>query len=257
MSTKLCQIVAVVNGKKTRMEKEVTEVYHKFQKPIFDGLLKTYMPGSEATDAEGKPLPQETFPDEKKKIIYTVEKAFTDIVTALGDPIDCTAQQDYTNCKAKADVVVEGKVILSQVPVTHLLWLEKQVVDLRTNLNAIPTLDPKEDWEWDDTMSCYATKPEFSNKPKKVQKVLVKYPATKEHPAQTEMVTEDVIQGTWKTIKYSSAIPEDDKRKICRRVDQLVEAVKKAREEANQIDIENVKISDKIFGFVFGQKAGN
>lgn len=251
--TKLCEIVAVVNGKKTKTEKEVTEVYHKFQKPLFDGLLKTYIPGSEMTDAEGKPMPQETFPDEKKKIIYSVAKAFEDIKTALGDTIDCTAQQDYANCVAKADIVDENTIILAQVPVTHLLWLEKQVVNMRTNLNSIPTLDPKEDWEWDDTMSCYSTKPEFSNKPKKVQRVLVKYPATKEHPAQTEMVTEDVVQGKWKTIKYSSAITEDKKREICRRADKLVEAVKKARETANQIEIVPVKNADAIFSFVFGK----
>ena len=102
-------------------------------------------------------------------------------------------------------------------------------------------------------MSCYSTQPEVSNKTKKVQKVLVKYPATKEHPAQTEMVQEDVVTGKWKTIKYSSAITEDKKREICRRADKLVEAVKKAREEANQIEITDVKLADKLFEFVFGQ----
>ena len=252
MKTKLCQIVAVVNGKKTRTEKEVTDVYHKFQKPLFDGLLKTYVAGSELTDNEGRVI-VESFPDEKKKIVYSVEQAFKDIQTALADTIDCTAQQDYANCIAKADVVVDGTVVLPQVPVTHLLWLEKQVVDMRTNLNSIPTLDPKEEWEWDDTMGCYATKPEFTNKTKKIPRVFVKYAATKEHPAQTEMVQEDVVTGKWKTIKYSSAITEDKKREICRRADKLVEAVKKAREEANQIEITDVKLADKLFGFVFGQ----
>lgn len=256
MATKLCAIVAVVNGKKTRTQKEATEVYHKFQKPLFDGLLKTFIPATESTDAEGHPIILETFPDEKKKIVYTVEQALKDIQTALSDAIDVTATQDYANCVARADVKVEDRVILDQVPVTHLLWLEKQLVDLRTNLNAIPTLDPKEDWSWDANVSAQATQPEFQNKTKKIQKVLVKYQATKEHPAQTEMVTEDVVVGKWKTIKYSSAISEDEKRAICQRADKLVEAVKMAREEANQMEVDQVKNADKLFGYVFGKIVG-
>jgi hypothetical protein len=252
MSTKLCAIVAVVNGKKTKTQKEVTEVYHKFQKPLFDGLLKTFIPAAESTDSEGRPVVSETFPDEKKKIVYTVSQAFKDIQTALSDTIDVTATQDYANCKAKADVVVDGQKVLVQVPVTHLLWLEKQLVDLRTNLNTIPTLDPKEDWDWDANVSANATQPEMQNKTKKTQKVLVKYAATKEHPAQTEMVTEDVVIGKWRTVKYSSAISEDAKRAICLRADKLVEAVKIAREEANQLEVDSVKNADKIFGYVFG-----
>ena len=250
--TKLCAIVAVVNGKKVRTQKEVTNVYHMFQKPVFDGLLKTFIPSAESTDADGRPVASDSFPDEKKKVVYSVKQALKDIKTALSDTLDVTASQDYANCKAKADVVVDGAVVLPQVPVTHLLWLEKQLVDLRTNLNAIPTLDPKEDWAWDSNVSANATQPEFVNKTKKLQKVLVRYPATVEHPAQTEMITEDVVVGKWKTIKYSSAISEDEKRALCCRADKLVEAVKVAREEANQIEVESVSNADKLFSYVFG-----
>ena len=254
MSTKLCQIVAVVNGKKTKAQKDVTEVYHKFQKPaLFEGLLKTFVPGVVATDAEGKVIAQESFPDEKKKVVYTVQQAFVDIQDALRDCIDVTYTQDLANCEAKADVVLDGKALLNAVPVTTLLWLEKQLVDLRTNLNAVPTLDPKEDWHHDANMSLQATEPDLQNKTKKVNKVLVKYHATKEHPAQTDMVVEDVVTGKWKTIKYSGAISEDEKKQVCQRVDKLLEAVKSAREVANQREIEQWKMADKLFEFVFGK----
>ena len=53
--------------------------------------------------------------------------------------------------------------------------------------------------------------------------------------------------------QVSSAISEDDKRLICQRADKLVEAVKTAREEANQIEVENVKNADKLFEYVFGK----
>ena len=252
--TKLCEIVAVVNGKKTKSKDQATQVYHKFQKPaMFEGLLKTFLAGTVATDAEGKPIAQESFPDEKKKITYTVKQGLKDIKEALADTVDVTFTQDAANCEAKADVVVDGETLLKQVPVTTLLWLEKQVIDLRTNLNTIPTLDSRDDWHLDSSTGIQVTEPEFQNKTKKVNRVLVKYHATKEHPAQTEMVTEDVVTGKWKTIKSSGAISEVEKAALNQRVDKLLEAVKSAREVANQIEIKQVKVADKLFGYLFGK----
>lgn len=39
---------------------------------------------------------------------------------------DVVATQDFANCQAKADVMVEGRVLIKDAPVTHLLFLEKQ-----------------------------------------------------------------------------------------------------------------------------------
>ena len=45
---KLCQIVAVVTGKKTRIVDQVTELYHRLQKaPLHEGLSRTYIPDEE------------------------------------------------------------------------------------------------------------------------------------------------------------------------------------------------------------------
>ena len=53
------------------------------------------------------------------------------------------ATQDFANCQAKANVVVDGQTILKEVPVTHLLFLEKQLVDLRTFIDGLPTPEAK------------------------------------------------------------------------------------------------------------------
>jgi hypothetical protein len=35
----------------------------------------------------------------------------------------------------------------------------------------------------------------------------VLYDATEHHPAQTQLISEDVIVGWWETVKHSGAIP--------------------------------------------------
>jgi hypothetical protein len=57
--------------------------------------------------------------------------------------------QDTGNQSARADIVVDGKVVLANVPVTSLLFLDKQVNDLETFVSKLPTPDPAEEWTHD------------------------------------------------------------------------------------------------------------
>ncbi len=54
--------------------------------------------------------------------------------------------QDTGNQSARADVVVAGKTVLANVPVTTLLFLDKQVDDLETFVSKLPTPDPTDEW---------------------------------------------------------------------------------------------------------------
>src|SRR3989442_5771802 len=121
----------------------------------------------------------------------------------LAEMFDVVAPQDWSNCQARADVVVEGRALLRHVPVTHLLFLEKQLVDLRTFIESLPVLDTAEDWEYKPEADSYVSRVSRSNRTKKVPKNHIKYEATKEHPAQVEMYMEDVWAGTWTTTKFS------------------------------------------------------
>jgi len=244
---KLNQIIAVVSGKKNRCQKDLTEIYKKLQKStLFDGISRTYHP----SDEEG-----ETFPAERKNIQYQARQAIIDAREALKDMIDVVATQDAANCNAKADVVVEGNTVLSDVPVTHLIFLEKQLTDLSTFISTIPTLDPSEKWEWDEVNDCHGSEPFFSNKTKKIPRSHVLYEATEKHPAQTEMYHEDVKVGQWRTVKFSGAMPAQEKNEMLQRVRKLGEAVKFAREKANGAEVKNVYYADKVFDFVFGAQA--
>src|SRR5207342_3582487 len=92
----------------------------------------------------------------------------------LVELFDVTATKDYTNCKARADVVVDGKPLLREVPVTYLLFLEKQLVDLHTFIKKLPVLDASETWNFDASADAFATEPVQTVKTKKVPRNHVK-----------------------------------------------------------------------------------
>lgn len=243
MSAKLNQIIAVVNGKKTQSQKRLTEIYHKLQKAdLFNGISRNYEP----LDEDG-----ETFPPEKKLVQYKVEDAFEDAKEALADLLDSVATQDWANTKARANVVVDGEVLLEDVPVTYLLILEKTLVDVHTFITKLPTLDPAEKWVFNSDVDCFASEKHSTNKTKKVPRAHILYEATEKHPAQVETFTEDQKVGEWHTVKFSGAISAKDKNQLLQRVDKVQEAVKFAREEANGIEVDSIKVSEKLFGYIF------
>ncbi len=243
MGAKLCQIVAVLPSKKSAAEKTLTEAYHVLQKgDLFSGLTRTYQP----KDETGEPQPAE-----KKLPQVRVKELIERATTFLTDVMDCVATQDTANCAARADVKVDGKVIASSVPVTHLLFLEKKLVDLTTFIGKLPVLDAAEEWEYRQDVDYWATKPAQNNRTKKTPRVIERSPATKEHPAQTELIHEDLFVGTWTLVKFSSAIPASERNAMLVRVAKLSEAVKMAREEANGMEVTSIKIGGAVLSYLF------
>jgi len=52
-------------------------------------------------------------------------------------------------------------------------------------------------------------------------------------------------------VKFSGALPAQRVNELVDRVERLQEAVKFAREEANSLEVEDVKVGEKILGFLF------
>ena len=243
---KLNQIIAIQAGKKSQAKEALTEAHHILKKPdLLSGLVRTYQP----RDENGEPQP-----DERKQIQVKVNELIRKVSTELAEMFDVVATQDRANCQAKADIVVEGRTLLSGVPVTHLLFLEKQLVDLRTFIEGLPTLDPAEEWEYKPEFDTYVSRPSRSNRTKKVPKNHVKAEATKEHPAQVEMYMEDIWVGTWTTTKFSGAVPAATRNAMLERVRKLVDAVKAAREVANGIEVHVQKSAAVLLGWIFDGK---
>lgn len=244
MTIKLNQIIAITAGKKSRTQKVITEVHHQLQKTaLLDGISRSYKP----KDEDG-----ERFPSEIKHVQLKVSDAINKVENELIELFDVVATQDWANCQAKANIVVNNKIVAEKIPVTYLLFLEKQLVDIHTFIEKLPTLDPAETWKFNKDTDCFSSDSYSTTKTKKILKNHVKYEATKEHPAQVETYSEDVVVGYWATTKFSGAIEAKDKNDMLERVRILQESVKCAREEANSIDVADQKIGDKILTFIFG-----
>ncbi len=241
---KLNQILAIEKGIKTRVYAEFTDLHQATQKPaLMNGFHKAYQP----RDEEG-----ETYPPENQKVQYNFQDVMERVGKALTELFDITATKDYANCSARADVVVDGKPLLRDVPATYLLFLEKQLGDLHTFIGKMAELDPGSDWNVDPGTGLFKTEPSMTQRTKKVQRPIVLYDATEHHPAQTQLITEDVIAGTWVTVKHSGAIPAPRKKQLLTRIDTLSNAVKFAREQANATEAADKKHGREVFDYLFG-----
>lgn len=241
---KLTQILAIEKNTKNRCETEFTKIFQEVQKAdLANGFSKTYRP----RDADG-----EMFPAEGKKVQVRAEERIKRLKSVLTELFDVTATKDATNCNAKADVVVDGVTILKQVPATHLLFIEKKLVDLLSFVKKLPALDQADEWHEDPALGLWATTPAESFKGKKVTTFDIVVPATKEHPAQVKEISKDIIIGTWTTTKFSGALDARRIEELTERVEKLQKAVKFAREEANTVQTTELKTGEAVLGYIFG-----
>lgn len=240
---KLHQLVAIVTGRKPQVQRAITDLYQKLgNEGNFNGFNRVYKP----FDDEG-----ENLPDEKKPTVSSTGVLIGDFVDQLGPLMDLVASQDLTNCTARAPIVVDGTTLVDNVPVTTLMYLEKQLVDLRTFVSKLPVLNQSKQWSEDHNNDRWVAEPEKSFRTKKVIRNHVKAPATEHHPAQVETYYEDVNIGTWTKTEFSTAIPASHKQDYLNNVNTLIEAVKVAREEANSIEARETKIGAALLGYVF------
>jgi len=240
---KLHEIVAIAPSKKSDMSKRLTEAHQGWKPDKFTGFTKTYTPKDEK---EG-----EKFPPENKPLQIRVPEEVRKLLPELTDTYNIVASQDEGNTRAKADIEVDGKVVLKNVPVETLIFLEKQLTDLETFIEKLPVLSPDREWKWDDVRNCYVTDPVQKSRTQKVQKVVVMYPATIEHPAQTQLVSEDVIIGYTHTTDFSGAIKTTDKQSMLAKVKALHIAVVQARTRANTVDANVQNIGKPLMDFIF------
>jgi hypothetical protein len=243
MATKLNQIIALEKGVKANTAREVTDSYHELQRPnLFAGLTRTYQPKHE----DGDQLPAES-----TQVQLRTDDVLARIAASLTRLFDVVATKDLTNTAAKADIVVDGRVLVPAVPAVTLLFLEKQLADLGTIIRKLPTLDPAENWHFDEARNYYVTDPAGTTRTKKVPRNHVKAEATDRHPAQVEIFTEDVVVGTWTTTKLSGALPAKRVTELSARVAALHDAVRVAREQANMVDVQDKHIGEQIFDYLF------
>lgn len=241
---KLNVILAVEAGAKAKSE-GFTKVYQALEKPgALDGFSREYSPNVD-TDP--------TYPGETQIVQLRVADAIETAKHSISDLFNVAATKEWGNMGAVANVVVDGTVLLTQVPVTYLLFLEKKLVDLMTFVKKLPTTDPAISWTWNSDKALWVSATTKVSKTKKFAVVITKAPATIEHPAQAEIVYEDKPEGVWSLTKYSGAASIAQVRELVNKVETLQNAVKKAREEANSVEVEQKFVADVVLDYIFGK----
>ncbi len=236
--SRLAQVIAVEKQVKSRVNSEGAELHKLNQKPdLFSGMTRTYERKSE----EGEELPPE-----QKLVQYRAHENLTQWSTMWAELLDVVATKDWGNVQARADLMVDGHLLVKDAPVTYLIWLEKQLEDFRTFVDNLPVLDPSKAWRFDTATGLNITEPVRTARHKKVPRVLVKVEATEHHPAQAEIVHDDVLVGYWSQLFTSGALSDPRRRQLLTRVDSLRKAVKEAREEANSLKIDPIEVGTTI-----------
>lgn len=244
--TRLNQIIAIEKDTKTATMSAMRGLHDAMRRTQdegpWNGTTSTYAPLTE----DGERLPP------KVSRVQTRASDIIDRVTAaLTSLFDVVATKDWANQRAAADVVVDGIPLLTDVPVTYLLFLEKQLGEIQDFISAMPTLDPSETWAHNSAAGCYASAPQETARTKKILRNHELSPVTQFQPAQVQVYHEDQIVGTWTKTKFSGALPMDEVTEMLARVTALKQAVQCAREEANVITVDNKKIGKIVLGYVF------
>jgi hypothetical protein len=240
---RLNQIIAVEKDVKAKAHGDLAEAQHTVQKQaLLTGISRTYQP----KDDEGEQLPSES-----TRVQVRAEEVLRDVASSLTRLFDVVATKDATNCVASADVMVDGTALLEAVPVTYLLFLEKQLSGIHSFLRQLPVLDAADSWSYNEPADAWATVPVGTTRTKKIPRNHVKAEATERHPAQVDIYVEDVVAGYWTTTKFCGALPARRVKELLSRVETLLCAVKEAREEANTTQAVDRRAGEKVFGYLF------
>lgn len=242
----MAQVLKVESAAKANGESVLSKAHQVFKKPaLMEGFNKTYQPLQESDDGST------SLPSEGAVLQLRVPEILETVQAALSEMLDVVATKEHGNTKAAADVVVDDVVMFEKVPVTLLLSWEKQLPNLKTFIANLPVLDPSETWVWDDANNCYSTPPKLTTRVIKEPTAFEKAKATEQHPAQVEVIHVDRRVGTWTAVKRSSALDAKLVAEMTLRVNKLIDAVKVAREEANETRVEDVRVGKKFLGYIF------
>lgn len=245
--SKLHELLAVESNLENQAAKCRSDLSATFEKKrhLFEEKRVTFTPAGEGSQAV-----TETQSDIQTNVKKELDWVRTHIVKAL----DASYQVAEANTEARADVTLEdGTVLLTAIPATALLELEKRVAELTALVTAVPTLDPAKGFSTDAARNLYVARVVNKTRTRKEKKVFIKYEATKEHPAQTELLDQDVVVGTIQEQEWSGLITPAEKATLIDRVEILARAVRRARSRANDVEVKSDKrVGAKLLSYVFG-----
>ena len=250
---KLHEILAVEGQLKGQAEATRKELVNTFQKKrhLFEKKVVTFQPTADGTEAV-----TEQQSDLQSKVVVELDW----IAGIWRKALDTSLTVADGNTQARADVTLEsGTILLRDVPATALLELEKRGGEIKDLIMAIPTLDPAKGFRVDEAegVGVYRALEVRKERTRKTQRPIVLYPATTEHPAQTQLLSEDVVIGRTVEQEWSGLVTPAQKGDLLERAEEFLRAVKQARMRANSQEItqRSGRFGEAIFAFVFHGQA--
>lgn len=241
---KLHELIAVegdLKGKAQQVKSQLTKLFTDGTGRLL-GRIITYQ-----VDEGEDPRPSEV-----TELATTVNAEVKTFQSTYKDWLNVAIQKEVTNQVTGARVTVQGVDIFGyELPVPALLNLESKLAELKAVYATIPTLDPSERWEWNEGQGYFISIDRMTNITKKVLKVLTLVEPTEHHPAQAQAYNEDVRIGTRTTTLHSGMISPRDKKRALDRLDRLILAVKQARQRANDVEVSDIEVADKIFNYIW------
>lgn len=195
------------------------------------------------------------FPDAKEvsEVAENVPSKLQYVGNFLASFLDAEYQKDEGNRIAKADIVVDGDVLLSGVSAVTLLTLEHKLRAFRDVAASAKTYDPTRVWTpAPNTPNVFEAPP--VRKALKVARegaeIVVK--ESDKHPAQWRPVKIERIVATRETRELTGLISPLRKHKLLARIDAVIVAVKQARQRANEVEVPGTKIGAPLIEYLLG-----
>lgn len=186
---------------------------------------------------------------ESKPVPTTVHDTLEYALGIFAKSEDLQFQKNATNRMATGDVMWKGEVLLAGLPVDELLGLEARLANIKTVIEAAPTLDATKHWVQALDLGNHVWRLREAEKTTKTEKIVVPVvmaPATDKHPAQVQAVSRDSVIGTFSTMKRSGACTAVEKSDALARIDELIVEVKQARMRANETEAVRATIASTI-----------
>ena len=231
---KLHELLAVRTSLKAQAASTQADLENTFEKKQhhFTARVKSFTPAGENA---------ETKVEDVLELQTSVKGELRWIKGFMAKAMDSHLHIAEGNTKAFADIVLEGGMELARaVPASTLLDLETSIEDLRKFAAKIPTLDPAKGFKLDPDRGegVYVARDVEKVRTQMVKKIYTLYPATDKHPAQTQLLDEQVPIGTIREREWSSMLTPAQKAEILDRIEKLARAVKKARARANEVEVD-------------------
>jgi hypothetical protein len=246
---KVHQLLSIITDKIGVSKKAIQDTQNFFEKKQerFAGVVTIAYPLIE--DANNS---ETSIIETDKPVASTVHEQLTFIAKHVGAAMDLELSKEQSNAMEKntAQLIINN-VALGYYPPTVLIALLRQMTEVRKVYASIPTRDPNMRWQpKQDIAYIYQSEATTKMRSENLSLTEIVVPATEHHPAQYRELKKSVNVAKVQTVHYSGAISVQEKVKILERIDNIIAAVKLAKAQCNETEVQPVSLAQIIFTYI-------